>query len=202
MKNLTKRQAEILSYIRTFYRSHGYSPSFRELMQNFQLASLGSVFKHIESLISKGYLKKSKKAARSIEPLYPEEDSRGIVKNVPIIGSISKGCKIEMFAKITSFELPSFFVKSELPYYGFLVKDDSFFNDAILQSDLIIIEARIQAKQGEMVLTSSLKEGALLERYQDGAKAQLKTHIHGAVVAVFRSYDSSSSDSGSKSSST
>jgi repressor LexA len=200
MKNLTKRQSEILDYIRSFYSSHGFAPTYRELMHSCNISSLGSVFKHIEGLTSKGYLRKSKHSARSLQPvdMVSKAQENSDSKSVAIIGSISKGKKLEMFAQIQTLELSITFIKTALACYGFLVKDNSFLDEAIVQGDLIIIEAKEFGKPSEMVLVSNQNDEISLCRYKD--KKEQK--IHGVLVTLVRNYaSSSSSDAGSKSSS-
>ena len=54
MKGLTKRQREIVDFIRDYIAVHHYSPSYREIMKHFGFTSLGSVYKHIAVLKRKG----------------------------------------------------------------------------------------------------------------------------------------------------
>ncbi|MDB6080838.1 MAG: lexA [Chlamydiia bacterium] len=204
MKNLTKRQAEILTYISTFFLSHGYSPSCRELMQAFGFASVASAFKHMKSLESKGYLQKIDQKWRSLQPVEePSTESKiqkeeRIGKRVPIIGALAKGKKMELFAKMEETLAPSSLIKTELPCYGFLIKDDSFLEEHIRQDDLIIIEVRDTAKAGEIIVVTNPEQVVTICNF---SKEQESEHIHGVLIALLRSYEiSSSSDSGSKSS--
>jgi len=56
VKGLTKRQREIVDFIRDYIAVHKYSPSYREIMGHFSFTSLGSVYKHIAVLKRKGVL--------------------------------------------------------------------------------------------------------------------------------------------------
>lgn len=63
----TKKQREILTYIEGFIAEHGYSPSYREIMTGLSYNSVATVALHVNSLISRGHLRKRDHSARSIE---------------------------------------------------------------------------------------------------------------------------------------
>jgi SOS-response transcriptional repressor LexA len=63
----TKKQREILSYIEAFIGEHGYSPSYREIMNGLSYNSVATVALHVNSLIKRGHLRKRDHSARSIE---------------------------------------------------------------------------------------------------------------------------------------
>lgn len=63
----SKKQRELLSYIQAFITSHGYGPSYREVMHALNYKSVSTVATHIDNLITKGHLKKRDKSARSLE---------------------------------------------------------------------------------------------------------------------------------------
>ena len=59
-KKLTKRQKDILDYIKKFSASKKYPPSIREIAANFNLSSPATAHVHVNKLIEKGYLKRGK----------------------------------------------------------------------------------------------------------------------------------------------
>lgn len=63
----TKKQKELLGYIEEFIREHGYSPSYREIMNGLQYTSVATVSLHVNSLIRRGHLRKRDRSARSLE---------------------------------------------------------------------------------------------------------------------------------------
>lgn len=207
MKKLTKRQTEIFEYINTFFHSHGYSPSYRELMHAFGFASVASVFKHMKCLESKGVLQKTDQKWRALQPATDtttplREEPQGV--HISIIGSLAHGEKIELFAQMQETYAPPSLVKTELSCYGFLIKDNSFHELQIKQGDLIIIEVKESAKPGELIVCTSDDElVSIIDFTKEDDEARKRQNIHGAVIALLRSYEpsSSSSLSGSKSSS-
>lgn len=63
----TKKQKELLDYIDAFINEHGYSPSYREIMNGLQYTSVATVALHVNSLIKRGHLRKRDHSARSLE---------------------------------------------------------------------------------------------------------------------------------------
>ncbi len=63
----TKKQREILDYITGFITEHGYSPSYREIMNGLNYTSVATVSLHVNSLITRGHLRKRDHSARSLE---------------------------------------------------------------------------------------------------------------------------------------
>lgn len=63
----TKKQKELLAYIEGFINEHGYSPSYREIMNGLQYTSVATVALHVGNLIKRGHLRKRDHSARSLE---------------------------------------------------------------------------------------------------------------------------------------
>ena len=69
----TKKQQELLVYIEQFIGEHGYSPSYREIMNGCQYTSVATVALHVGNLIKRGHLRKRDHSARSIEVVKPSQ---------------------------------------------------------------------------------------------------------------------------------
>lgn len=63
----TKKQKELLAFIEAFIAEHGYSPSYREIMNGLQYTSVATVALHVGNLIKRGHLRKREHSARSLE---------------------------------------------------------------------------------------------------------------------------------------
>jgi repressor LexA len=74
----TKRQKELLNFVDGFIQGHGYGPSYREIMRALGYKSVSTVAMHIDGLITKGYLQKRNRSARSLEVLTTH------IENTPI----------------------------------------------------------------------------------------------------------------------
>ena len=69
----TKKQKELLDYIQAFIDEHGYSPSYREIMNGLQYTSVATVALHVGNLIKRGQLRKRDHSARSLEVVHHEQ---------------------------------------------------------------------------------------------------------------------------------
>jgi SOS-response transcriptional repressor LexA len=68
----TKKQRELLEFIETFISSHGYSPSFREIMDGCRYNSVATVALHVNNLVKRGHLQKREHSARSLEVIHSQ----------------------------------------------------------------------------------------------------------------------------------
>ena len=71
----TKKQFEILEFIEGFINEHGYSPSYREIMNGLNYTSVSTVALHVNSLLKRGHLIKRDHSARSIEIVNKKESN-------------------------------------------------------------------------------------------------------------------------------
>ncbi len=70
----TKKQRELLSFIESFISEHGYSPSYREIMNGLKYTSVATVALHVNNLIRRGHLRKRDRSARSLEVVASTEE--------------------------------------------------------------------------------------------------------------------------------
>ena len=105
MTYLTKRQREILEFIKDFQESEGYSPSLEEIGAHFGLSAVSTVHEHLSNLESKGLLRRGWNRSRSIEPL-----SEGGGLTVPLAGMVAAGSPIEAIEVPESVALPPGFI--------------------------------------------------------------------------------------------
>lgn len=150
-------------------------------MQILGLSSVGTVYKHIQNLKATGLLDSEMHKWRSLK----STESHSSLVSLPVIGSVSKGVKIEISAKVSFIEVPETMAPKMLTCYGFMVQDNSFLSESITQGDLLIIEARNEPEHGEMVLFSTEDNGAFIQRY---AIHDETFHIQGILIGLLRQW--------------
>ena len=80
----TKKQQELLLYIQEFIATHGYGPSYREIMVGCNYTSPATVAVHVNNLVARGHLKKHGRSARSIEIVNPTQSmNKAVHTNTP-----------------------------------------------------------------------------------------------------------------------
>ena len=73
MENLTRRQEEILTYVKEYIVSHGYPPTVREIGKDLGVSSPATIHTHLNKLVEKGFIKKDSSKNRAIELLVENE---------------------------------------------------------------------------------------------------------------------------------
>lgn len=97
MKNLTKRQEDVLTYIKKYIVDHGFPPSTREIGSALGLSSPATVHTHLKKLADAGYIRKTNSKFRTIEIVGENEyaiKNEEIIK-VPLLGKVACGNPIE-----------------------------------------------------------------------------------------------------------
>lgn len=69
----TARQQEVLEFISNFITDHGHSPSYREIQASLGYKTVGTVAKHINALVTEGWLQRQSNKARSLTVVNRED---------------------------------------------------------------------------------------------------------------------------------
>lgn len=206
---LTKRQKEVLDFLADFVEKNGYSPSYDEIAQALELASLATVHKHVSALEAKHYVRRSFNQSRSLEVSSKYLDERREHQtartelSVPLLGRIAAGSPVEAVAGNESLHFGDFIGKSET--YALEVRGESMIDDHICNGDFVLVEKVAEVKDGDIVVAlvdgmeTTLKR---LYREADGmvrlqpANAAMQPilvssaalEVQGRVLAVLRKY--------------
>ena len=89
---ISKKQQEILDYIKSEILNRGFPPAVREICEAVQLKSTSSVHSHLETLEKNGYIRRDPTKPRAIEIV---DDNFNLVRrevvNVPVLGRVAAG---------------------------------------------------------------------------------------------------------------
>ena len=168
MKELTKRQNEILTYIKKYMVSHGYPPTIREIGADLGVSSPATIHAHLANLESKGFIKKEDTKNRAIELLveneYAIKDEE--VVSVPLLGKITAGSPIEAIERPDEyFSLPAYLIPNNKEVFTLLVSGTSMINAGIFDNDMVIVEKCDTAKNGDIVVAMTEENEVTLKRY-------------------------------------
>ena len=155
MDELTKRQSEVLDFIKNFIVSHGYPPTIREIGTALGLSSPATTYTHLSQLEKKGYIKKLDSKNRAIELLVDNEydNKNENVVEVPLLGKITAGNPIEAIERPNEyFSLPAYLIPKKQEVFTLKVSGDSMINAGIFDGDIIIVERQSTARNGEIVV--------------------------------------------------
>lgn len=150
---ITKKQEEILEYIKTQIINRGFPPSVRDICEAVQLKSTSSVHSHLESLEKNGYIRRDPAKPRAIEIV---DDSFNLVRrelvNVPIIGTVTAGQPMLAVENIEGyFPMPSEYMPNTQTFM-LRVKGESMINVGIFDGDQILVQQQNTARNGDKVV--------------------------------------------------
>lgn len=157
---LTRRQKEVLEYLRAFIDKHDYAPSYREIADHFGFSSVATVAEHIDGLKAKNYLENEENMARSIQ-LTPTWDERSF--KIPLLGGIAAGLPIEAIRTSETIDIPRDMMGRNV--FALRVRGDSMEEDGILDGDFVIIEQTSTPKNGDIVVALVEGNNVTLKRF-------------------------------------
>ena len=166
-KELTKRQKDVLDFIKKYISDHGYPPATREIGQAIGLSSPATVHTHIKKLEDAGCIKKTDSKFRTIELLVDNEyeDKKKDIVRIPLLGTVACGNPIEAIENPDEwFAIPASLIPSKDEVFALKAQGDSMINKGIYDGDTVIVKISKTAHNGEMVVAMT-----------DDAEVTLKT---------------------------
>jgi repressor LexA len=154
MEKLTDKQNQVLDTIKRFVAKRGFPPTVREIGKELNLSSPATTHFHLDKLESKGYIKKNKSKNRTIELLVPNEylENDNGVASIALIGTITAGNPIEAIENPNEFfTIPANLIPKKKEVFALNVKGTSMINKGIRDGDIVILEKRKVAENGEIV---------------------------------------------------
>lgn len=150
---ITKKQEEILEYIKDQILERGFPPAVREICQAVHLKSTSSVHSHLESLEKNGYIRRDPTKPRAIGILDESfQMLRREMVNVPVVGTVAAGQPIFAEQNIENyFPIPSEYMPNQ-PSFILKVKGDSMVNAGILDGDRVVVQQQSTAENGDIVV--------------------------------------------------
>ena len=155
MEQLTKKQEAVLTALKKYMARKGYPPTVRDLCEATGLSSTATVQVHLDNLQSKGYINKDNRKNRTIEILVPNEyDKKNeSIISVPLLGKASCGNPIEAIEQPNEyFDLPVTMINGKNEVFTLKTSGDSMINVGIYDGDIIVVEKRNDAKNGDTVV--------------------------------------------------
>ncbi len=168
MEELTKRQNEILTYIKKFIVSNGYPPTVREIGEALDVSSPATIHAHLQNLEEKGWIKKQGSKNRAIELLVENEfePKNENVVEVPLLGKITAGSPIEAIEQPDEyFSLPTYLLPTNKDVFTLKVSGNSMINAGIFDGDIVIVEKKNTAHNGEIVVAMTDENEVTLKTF-------------------------------------
>ncbi len=161
---LTKRQQELLDFLRRYHADTGLMPSTREIQSHFGFASQTAAVSHLRALEKKGVIQRVAGQARAL--VFPEELERDEIVDIPIYGHIAAGMAADAEQDqdgCLSIDITSLGIPRNAKTFALRVRGDSMIDAHILSGDCVVLEHR-EPRNGDVV--AALIDGeTTLKRY-------------------------------------
>ena len=200
---ISKKQSEILEYIKNEILNRGFPPSVREICEAVDLKSTSSVHSHLETLEKNGYIRRDPTKPRAIEIV---DDNFNLVRretvNVPIIGKVAAGQPLLAMENVEGyFPIPSEYMPNNKTFM-LVVQGDSMINAGIFNGDYVVVEQQPTAENGQKVVALLDDSATVKTFYKENGHIRLQPEndsmepiivdadqpfqILGKVIGVFR----------------
>lgn len=201
-RDLTRRQQEILDFIRAEIHRKGYPPSVREIGEAIGLSSSSTVHSHLAALENKGFIRRDPSKPRALEVFdFRDGDSAidyGQVHAVPVVGQVAAGAPILAAENIEqTLPLPAEFAGEHT--FILKVRGESMIEAGILHGDFVVVKQQNTATNGDIVVAMIEDEATVKTFYREADRIRLQPEnstmepiyarevsILGKVVALLR----------------
>ncbi|MEZ4447823.1 MAG: transcriptional repressor LexA, partial [Polyangiaceae bacterium] len=194
-------QLDIVEFFARYVQAEGISPTLDEIAAHFGVNKV-TIFGHVAELERKGVLRRREKgASRALE--FVESDPRHAHRSqtLSILGTIAAGSPIEEIEDQETLDLRCL-VPDGADVFALRVSGNSMIEDAIADGDIVLIERRETARNGETVVAVLPEGDVTLKRfYREKGHIRLQpanstmlpilvddVQIRGVVVGVVRRY--------------
>jgi len=166
---LTKRQAEILNFIKTHIQYSGFPPTISEIQGQFSFRSPNAVQEHLKALVRKGQIRRNPNQWRGLE-LVASNKSKGekvqsSTVSIPLIGRVNAGLPVlaeENFEGTISVDRS--LVGRATGLFALQVRGDSMIKAGIYEGDIAIAQQQSIAVHGDIVI-GLLGDEATVKRF-------------------------------------
>ena len=197
---ITKKQVQVLNFIKAFVTKNGYAPSLEEIKKKFKLASVSTAHYYISKLQDAGFLNKEHNQPRAVSTVKTKQ-----TVEIPILGAIAAGMPIE------AIEIPDETVtitRDEIgksgKHYALRVQGSSMIEEGIFDGDIVVIRKQDVAENGQTVVAViDDNEATLKKLYRENGRFRLQpanptlfsiyrdeVEVRGVVVKIIRSFES------------
>lgn len=172
----TRRQREMLDYIRHFLETRGHTPSYSQMARHFNLASKGAVARHVEALERQGFITRRNGEGDFTLKVNAPESAKSLVTAVEWVETDVDFVALDdpenepLYVSVFALGI----LKPE-KVAAYRMRNDSMIGDHICEGDIVLLEKRSLARDGDIVLALVERRQFVLKRYfRSGASIELK----------------------------
>jgi SOS regulatory protein LexA len=197
---LTKKQTQVLDFIKAYMVKHSYAPSLEEIKQKFKLASVSTAHYYISKLQDAGFLNKEHNQPRAVSTVGAKQ-----MIEIPVLGAIAAGQPIEAIEiSDETITIAKDEIGKQGKHYALRVQGSSMIDEGIFDGDIVVIRKQDVAENGQTVVAViDDNEATLKKLYRENGKFRLQpanptlfpiyrdeVEVRGVVVKIIRNLES------------
>jgi repressor LexA len=182
MKQLSRRQQDILSFIESFSDDRSYPPTIREIQEGLGISSTSVVDYNLNVLEQRNLIHRNRNISRGIELVGRPVSRRGIV-SIPVVGRIAAGEPIPVPEDLSTQEfLDTIELGADVigprteGLFALRVKGHSMVDALINDGDVVVLRQQNVCENGDTVAVwlKSERETTLKRLYHEGPQVRLQ----------------------------
>ena len=200
---ITARQRRVLDYIRQYFDAHQEAPTIAEIGKEFGMSSSASAHHVVSTLEREGFIRRIPNVSRGID-LVSDEQSEA-KDEIPLLGIVAAGTPIEAVLNYETVCVPRDMMR-EGRMFALRVRGDSMIDEQIRDNDVIVLQSKQIADNGQTVVALIDGGDATVKRFYGGrnqvrlepanpnykpivVRPPERVQIQGIVVGVIRKYN-------------
>ena len=202
MVELNEKEKAVYEYISDCVDKNGYAPSVRDICAAVGIKSTSSVHDYIRRLEMKGYIRKSSGKSRALSIENADAGDTGKMQRVPILGRVTAGQPILAVENYEGYvDFPTTMARGKANLFALRVMGESMIEAGIMDGDIVVVESRRYADDGEIVVAMIEDEATVKRFFRENDRVRLQPENHtmetiyardvtvlGKVIANFRFY--------------
>ena len=164
---LTDKQTAALDFIQRYISIHSVSPKLQQIADGIGITSRGVAHRYVQALVDAGFITVDNGQHRGIRLL--KSNPHRPESTIPLLGKIAAGKPIEAIAGDDEIDLSDFFGRHN---FAIRVQGDSMIDAGILDGDVVVIEFKETAENGDIVVALIDESETTLKRFKRSDKGK------------------------------
>ena len=202
MNELTSKEQRVLEYVQRSIENEGYAPSVRDICSSLGIKSTSTAHAYLRKLSEKGYIRKNDGKSRAVSLEHSRFSGAESMIKVPLLGRVTAGVPITAIQNYEGYvDYPASMGVTNANLFALRVIGESMKDAGILDGDIVVVESRQYADDGEIVVAMIDDEATVKRFFREKGRIRLQPEnksmspiyardvtVLGKVIANFRFY--------------
>ncbi len=202
MNELTEKEQKVYEYVERTIETMGYAPSVRDICAALDIKSTSTAHLYLRRLDEKGYIRRNDGKSRAVSLEHIKNASNERTLRVPLLGKVTAGVPITAVQNYEGYvDFPASMCLGMSNLFALRVVGESMKEAGILDGDIVVVEGRSYADDGEIVVAMIDDEATVKRYFREKERIRLQPEnsemkpiyarnvsVLGKVIANFRFY--------------